>query len=162
MSRVTWKDERNAAEQPVLRGYVGDIPSYTLRNRADGRVNLTDRLQQTMVIHDTEVGAKKAAENALRIFMERIGAQFVDPERVVLGAATGRIPRSLTATRRKVLQNVADGNELYHGMVDAERETAIRFVTRWREFPSLVRHVGIGNPLELTDAGRKALETGEY
>lgn len=174
VSRIVWSNELSKGGLAVLRGYVnGSVSGYTIRPRADGRVGLADRLMQTMVIHDTEVGAKKGAENALKIFMARIGAVFDDtglisrPDLsqvgyIAMGARTGSMPRKLTETRRKVLQNVADGNELYHGMTGNEHETAIRFVARWRELPSLIQHVGVGSPLELTDAGRKALETGEY
>ena len=85
MSRVTWKNDNGKAGQSVLRGYLGEIPAYTIRDRADGKAILTDRLQQVFEVHDTEAGARKAAENAVKVFMERIGAQFSDTVLIEFG-----------------------------------------------------------------------------
>lgn len=87
MGRVTWKNDNSKAGQEVLRGYLGDIPAYTVRDRADGKSVLTDRLQMTFEVHDTEAGARKAAENAVMVFLERIGAQ---PKEAVLAEGDHR------------------------------------------------------------------------
>jgi hypothetical protein len=76
VSRIEWKDDMSQAGRPVLRGYIGDIPAFTIRPRTDSRVMLTDRLQQQFEIHDTEAGAKKGAEHAVSAFIRRINAEF--------------------------------------------------------------------------------------
>jgi hypothetical protein len=76
VSRIEWKAGHLVTGSEVLRGTVGDIPAFTLRRRKDGRVMLTDRLQQQFEIHDTEAGAKKGAEHAVSAFIRRINAEF--------------------------------------------------------------------------------------
>lgn len=68
--------------------------------------------------------------------------------------------RRLTAVRLQVLQNIADGKNPYDGFEGSSYGGAIRSVQCWRGLEELVMPDQDGHG-KLTDAGRKALETGE-
>lgn len=68
--------------------------------------------------------------------------------------------KKLAPTYRAILENVAEGKRLLHGFEGSSLGGAARALRFWRE---KYRFIGInGDDIELTDAGRKALETGEY
>jgi hypothetical protein len=70
------------------------------------------------------------------------------------------VSRRLTDVRRRVLQNVADGKQPYDGFEGSSYGGAIRSVQCWHGLEGLVMPDQDGHG-KLTDAGRKALETGE-
>lgn len=70
--------------------------------------------------------------------------------------------KKLVPTYRAILENVAEGKHPLDGFEGSSLGGASRAVQFWRDRDRLVRHNSEADKLELTDAGRKALETGEY
>jgi hypothetical protein len=68
-------------------------------------------------------------------------------------------PRKLADSYRKMLENVAEGNHILDGFKGSSLGGAVRALQFWRDRDRFV--VIDGDKLKLTDAGRKALETGE-
>jgi hypothetical protein len=78
-----------------------------------------------------------------------------------LGRRTGgAVVKKLAPTYRALLENVAEGKQLFDGYEGSSLGGAVRAFHFWREGNRLI--VVDGDNLKLTDAGRKALETGEY
>lgn len=68
--------------------------------------------------------------------------------------------KKLAPTYRAMLENVAEGKHLFDGFEGSSRGGAVRAFQFWRDGIRLI--TADGDKLKLTDAGRKALETGEY
>lgn len=75
--------------------------------------------------------------------------------------AAGRAPRKLADSYRKMLENVAEGNHILDGFEGSSLGGAVRALQFWRDRDRFVVVDGDKLKLKLTDAGRKALETGE-